>query len=32
VGFEWRVEIDGETHQDWRLGFNTRPEAQSEAA
>ena len=23
--FEWRLEIDGETHEDWRLGFNTQP-------
>lgn len=27
--FEWRVEVNGETHEDWRIGFNTRPEAQS---
>jgi hypothetical protein len=27
--YEWRLMIDGETHEDWRLGFNTRPMAQS---
>ncbi len=27
--FEFRMEIDGEAHEDWRIGFNTRP-AQSE--
>jgi hypothetical protein len=30
--FEWRLEIDGETHEDWRLGFNTLPLVQSRAA
>jgi hypothetical protein len=30
--YEWRVEIDGETHEDWRLGFTTRPGSQSQAA
>lgn len=30
--FEWRYEIDGETHEDWSLGFTTMPEAQSQAA
>jgi len=30
--YEWRLEIDGETHEDWRIGFSTRPEAQSQAA
>src|SRR4051794_30351876 len=24
--YEWRIEVDGETHQDWRIGFNTRPD------
>lgn len=30
--YEWRLEIDGETHEDWRLGFATRPDFQSLAA
>jgi hypothetical protein len=30
--FEWRLEINGQTDEDWRLGFATRPQAQSEAA
>jgi len=30
--FEWRLTIDGQTHEDWRLAFGTRPEAQSNAA
>jgi hypothetical protein len=30
--YEWRLEIDGETHEDWRLGFGTQPESQSKAA
>lgn len=30
--FEWRFSIDGETREDWRLAFSTRPEAQSRAA
>jgi len=30
--YEWRLEIDGETHEDWRLGFTVRPLAQSRAA
>lgn len=30
--YEWRLEIDGETHEDWRLGFSTRPMPQSMAA
>jgi len=29
---EWRWEIDGETHVDWRLAFVTLPDAQSHAA
>ena len=28
--YEWRLMIDEETHEDWRLGFNTRPVAQSD--
>jgi hypothetical protein len=27
--FEFRMEIDNEAHEDWRIGFNTRP-AQAE--
>lgn len=27
--YEFRLELDGERHEDWRLGFNTRPDAQS---
>ena len=30
--FEWRLMVDGATHEDWRLAFATRPEAQSTAA
>lgn len=30
--FEWRWTIDGEAHEDWRLGFSTRPVVQSLAA
>jgi hypothetical protein len=30
--FEWRYEINGEAHEDWRLAFSTRPDAQSQAA
>jgi hypothetical protein len=30
--FEWRLSIDGDTHEDWRLAFSTRPDAQSNAA
>lgn len=30
--YEWRLELDGETHEDWRLGFNVLPEVQSQAA
>ena len=25
--YEWRLSIDGETRDEWRLGFTTRPEA-----
>lgn len=31
--YEWRLEIDGETHEDWRLGFSTLPSSpQAQAA
>jgi hypothetical protein len=30
--YEWRLEVDGEAHVDWRIGFATRPEAQSNVA
>ena len=30
--FEWRLSVNGETQDDWRLAFSTRPEAQSHAA
>jgi hypothetical protein len=30
--YEWRLMINGETDEDWRLAFSTRPEAQSYAA
>jgi hypothetical protein len=30
--FEWRIMVDGDTHEDWRLPFSTRTEAQSNAA
>jgi hypothetical protein len=23
--YEWRLELDGQAHEDWRLGFSTRP-------
>jgi len=23
--YEWRLTIDGETHDDWRVAFSTRP-------
>jgi hypothetical protein len=29
--YEWRLTIDDQTHEDWRLVFSTRPE-QSAAA
>jgi hypothetical protein len=32
IRFEWRLLINGETHEDWRLGFSTRPMTQSQAA
>lgn len=30
--YEWKFDIDGESHEDWSLGFSTMPEAQSQAA
>jgi hypothetical protein len=30
--FEWRLSIDGQTNEDWRLAFSTRPATQSMAA
>jgi hypothetical protein len=27
--YEWRLEVNGETDEDWRIGFSTRPDAQS---
>ncbi|HMJ03261.1 MAG TPA: hypothetical protein VK506_09980 [Conexibacter sp.] len=30
--YEWRLYVDGETHEDWRLGFTTRPAVQSNVA
>lgn len=30
--YEWRLMIDGETDEDWRLAFSTWPETQSYAA
>lgn len=30
--YEWRLEVDGKTHEDWRLGFSILPDAQSKAA
>ena len=30
--FEWRMTLDGEAHEDWRLAFATRADAQSMAA
>ena len=31
--YEWRLDIDGESHEDWRLGFNTLPpDPQAKAA
>jgi hypothetical protein len=27
--YEWRLEINGQTDEDWRIGFSTRPAAQS---
>jgi hypothetical protein len=30
--YEWKFEIDGESHEDWSLGFSTMPKAQPKAA
>jgi hypothetical protein len=30
--YEWRLTVDGKAHEDWRLAFSTRPDAQSKAA
>lgn len=30
--YEWRILVNGEAHEDWRLAFSTRPEVQSNAA
>ena len=30
--YEWRISVNGMTHEDWQLAFSTRPEAQSNAA
>lgn len=30
--YEWRLTMDGKQHEDWRLAFSTRPDAQSQAA
>lgn len=30
--FEWRLTVNDQTREDWRLAFSTRPEAQSNAA
>jgi len=30
--FVWQLAINGQAHEDWRLPFSTRPEAQSQAA
>jgi Family of unknown function (DUF6941) len=29
---EWRLTVNGQAHEDWRLAFSTRPDAQSQAA
>ena len=29
--YEWRLSVNGESHQDWRLAFSTRPMASAEA-
>jgi hypothetical protein len=28
--YEWRWTVNGEAHEDWRLAFSTRPDAQSQ--
>jgi len=30
--YEWRLTVNGEAHEDWRLAFSTRPDAQSQVA
>jgi hypothetical protein len=30
--FEWRLTIDGKAHEDWSLGFSTRPAVDERAA
>jgi hypothetical protein len=30
--FEWRLSVNGQHHEDWRLAFSTRPDSQSKAA
>jgi Family of unknown function (DUF6941) len=30
--YEWRLTLDGKTHEDWRLAFSTRPAQQAQAA
>ena len=30
--YEWRLTIDDQTHEDWRLVFSTRPEQETPAA
>lgn len=30
--YEWRLTVNDEAHDDWRLAFSTRPEAQSNVA
>lgn len=30
--YEWRWTVNGQAHEDWRLAFSTRPDAQSQAA
>lgn len=29
--YEWRLSINGQAHEDWRLAFSTRPDAQSQS-
>jgi hypothetical protein len=30
--YEWRLSIDGESHEDWRLAFSTRPASEPNQA
>ena len=30
--YEWRLLVNSQAHEDWRLAFSTRPDAQSMAA